>query len=559
MLTHLHISDFAIVDRLDLDFKAGMTVLTGETGAGKSILIDALGLALGDRADTGVIREGCARAEVAAAFDIGDAPAARAWLAEQELDEEGECVLRRTLSAEGRSKGYINGRPAPMQSLRELGELLIDIHGQHEHQSLLRPEVQTALLDGYGDLQTAARSVAATAREWRAAREELERLSTAAAERDARRDLLAYQLQELEALDLQPGEVEALEEEHRRLANGGRLLEEGGRTLALLHEDDETSAAALLGAARRGLEELQALDPELAPVTELAESAEVQLKEAALELRRYLDRLELDPERLQWVEARIEALHDLSRKHRVHPTGLAGLAGELAEELAGLEGADQRRAELAARVEALAARYREEAGVLSAGRVRAAAALGEEITGRIRRLSMPDGRFEVALEPRAGAEPAPGGEERVAFRVAANPGQAPRPLARVASGGELSRISLAIQVATVQAGTVPTLIFDEVDVGIGGGVAEVVGQSLRSLGGTRQVLTVTHLPQVAAQGHHHLQVGKRKVDGANRTRVRPLSPDQRVDEIGRMLGGLEITDNTLAHAREMLELAAVGS
>jgi DNA repair protein RecN (Recombination protein N) len=499
MLTHLHISDFAIVDRLDLDFEAGMTVLTGETGAGKSILIDALGLALGDRADTSIIREGCVRAEVAAAFDLGDAPAARAWLAEQELDEEEECVLRRTLSAEGRSRGYINGRPAPMQSLRELGELLIDIHGQHEHQSLLRPEVQTALLDGYGDLQAPARSVAATAREWRAAREELERLSTAAAERDARRELLAYQLQELEALDLQPGEVETLEEEHRRLANGGRLLEEGGRTLALLHEDDETSAAALLGTARRGLEELQALDPELAPVTELAENAEVQLKEAALELRRYLDRLELDPERLQWVEARIEAVHDLSRKHRVYPTGLTDLTGELAEDLAGLEGADQRRTELAARVETLAARYREEAGALSAGR------------------------------------------------------------ARVASGGELSRISLAIQVATVQAGTVPTLIFDEVDVGIGGGVAEVVGQSLRSLGGTRQVLTVTHLPQVAAQGHHHLQVGKQKVDGANRTRVRPLSPDQRVDEIGRMLGGLEITDNTLAHAREMLELATVGS
>ena len=559
MLSHIHIRNLAIVDEIDVELDAGMTALTGETGAGKSILVDALGLALGDRADSSVIRHGCDRAEISAGFEIGDHPVVTAWLTERELDLDGECQLRRVISRAGRSRGYINGQPAPVQSLRELGEMLVDIHGQHEHQSLLRSSVQRQLLDDFGVHHALLAKVADLHRDRQAAREALDAALASDADRDARLDLLRYQLQELDALGLSAEDIGAIDEEHARLANAGRLLDTSRQGLARLDADDGGAAYSLINHTLEELTELAAVDSTLEDSTRLLNEASILLQECIDSLRAYTDRLELDPERLQWLEERIGILQDLARKHRCQPEELPTVRETMQRELDDLEHADQHREALAARLAELEERYRETAAKLSSRRRRAATRFSRKITGAMQTLGMSGGLFEAAVLPRADDACSAHGMDSIEFRVSANKGQPVQALSRVASGGELSRISLSIQVISAGSDITPTMIFDEVDTGIGGGVAEIVGQKLRALGADRQVLCVTHLPQVAALANHQLQVSKLAGEDTTHTRIRPLDETERVDEIARMLGGVKITRQTREHALEMLGLAQGGS
>ncbi|HHM05527.1 MAG TPA: DNA repair protein RecN [Gammaproteobacteria bacterium] len=555
MLTHIAIRNFAIIHHLELDLTAGMTALTGETGAGKSILVGALGLALGERADASAVRQGSAQAEVSAVFQIDTLPRVQAWLTERGLDTGGECIIRRTVSAGGRSRAYINARPVPVQTLQALGSELVDSHGQHAHHSLLRREVQRQLLDGYGGHDALVAELSHCFHRWRELRDQQAALRTEAEDRRTRRELLRYQCEELAALALHPDELEALDREHQRLRHAHRLLESAQEAVAALYEDDDRATLKQLDRIARDLDRLTGLDPRLAsPVTLLREAA-IQLEEATGELRHYLSSLELDPNRLQHVEERLDALHDLARKHRVEPAELAALHTRLGEELTRIETADARLDEFHRALEEAEAQYFTLAARLSKSRRTAARALSRQVTENMQKLGMPGGRFEVTLEPVAKHEPRATGQEQIAFMVSTNPGAAPRPLAKVASGGELSRISLAIQVIAAQNLTTPTLVFDEVDVGIGGSVAEIVGRQLRALSASRQVLCITHLPQVAAQAGHHLRVSKTREGGQSVTVIEALSDSQRREEIARMLGGVKITPHTRAHAREMLNQA----
>ena len=554
MLTHIHIRDFAIVDELELELTPGMTALTGETGAGKSILVDALGLVLGDRAGTEAIRHGADKAEVTAIFQVGALPAVREWLRERELDADDECQLRRIIGREGRSRAFINGRPAPVQSLKELGELLADIHGQHEHQSLLRREVQRELLDAYAEHGADLATLGALYREHKSLCEALEQLRGAAQDRGARSDLLRFHIQELEALAVQPGELTGLEEEHGRLANAGRLLESCQRAVAALYED-EVSATSLLGHAHAELLELVRFDPQLKTLCDLLDGALIQTREASDELRDYAERMEQDPARLDWIDQRLAAIQQVARKHRCKPDELPGLLERSRQEFQQLEHADEHFDALERDIAQRAKDYVAVASGIRRRRQQAAVDLGEKISVAMRELGMPGGRFTINLEDLPAGEFTRHGLDRIEFRVSANPGQPPLPLTKVASGGELSRISLAIQVIATHASPIPTLVFDEVDTGIGGGVAEVVGRQLRALGERRQVLCVTHLPQVAAQAHQQCQVQKLTGDETTRTRIRRLTDSERIDEIARMLGGIEVTASTRAHAEEMIQRA----
>jgi len=551
MLTHIAIRDLVIVSRLELELASGMTALTGETGAGKSILIDALGLALGEKADAGMIRGGCERAEVTAAFDLGHCSEARDWLAEQALDDRDDCVIRRVLVREGRARAFINGRSASGAQLRDLGDLLVDIHGQHAHQSLLRPAAQCTLLDAYGGQQRRAAEVAELHRRWRELDTRLRALTAARQQRAERMDLLRFQVQELGDLSLGEGELDALDAEQRRLANLGSLQ---GITAALVERlyDGDGALRDQLGHAGSELASLADIDPRLQETRELVDSATVQVEEAASNLRQYLDDLDMDPRRLAEVEERLGRIHDLARKYRVLPEQLLATLAERETELHALEQDDQAAGTLEADRDAAFKALLDAGRALSEARRAAAERLGETVTASMQELGMAGGHFAVGVERLADAEVNANGLDSIAFQVSANPGQPLQPLAKVASGGELSRISLAIQVATAELGRIPTLVFDEVDVGIGGGVAEIVGRLLRRLGEARQVLCVTHLPQVAAQAHAQLRVQKQAIDGQTYTEIAPLGEDTRVDEIARMLGGTEITATTRAHAAEML-------
>lgn len=556
MLTHIHIRDFAIIDELSLELAPGMTVLTGETGAGKSILVDALGLVLGDRADPSVVRQGADRAEVSVQMDISGEAAAAHWLREQGMDDQ-ECLLRRVVGRDGRSRAWINGSPTTLQSLRTLGEMLVDIHGQHAHQSLMRREVQRRILDDYADHPQRVQAMAETYTHWHRLQRRLEGLSGEQEAREARRELLRFQVEELDGLDPAPGEWQQLEEEHHRLAHTGRLLEVAETAYQALYAADG-SVESTLGHTCSELEQLQGLDHRLDEPRQLLTSAQIQIREACDGLRRYADGLEADPARLQHVEGRMAAFQDLARKHRVEPEALPQVREDLAAELETLEGETGDLASLEQETAKALEACREAADALSQSRRTAAGTFSEAVTRAMQALGMEGGRFECAVEPAQEARLTPQGMDQITFRISANPGQPLQPLARVASGGELSRISLAIQMIAARALPTATLIFDEVDTGIGGGVAEVVGRQLRTLGAHRQVLCVTHLPQVAAQGHHHLQVCKEKGRDHTETRIRPLEREQRVEELARMLGGLEITRQTLAHAREMMDRAVEG-
>jgi DNA repair protein RecN (Recombination protein N) len=552
MLSHILIRDLAIVSHLELELGAGMTALTGETGAGKSILIDALGLALGDKADPTMIRAGRDRAEVAASFDLAALPAVRDWLEEQDLAEGGECTIRRVLPRAGRSRAYINGHPASGGQLQTLGELLVDIHGQHAHQSLLRPAAQRELLDGYAGHTGMARELADRYRDFRALDTRLRTIVTQGAERRARLDLLRFQVGELEALGLATEEVEELDREQKRLANLGLLQSTAGRLLDGLY-DGESAIRDQLGHAVGELDGLLTFDEGLAEIRELVAGAAIQVEEAASGLRQYLDGLELDPALLDQVEARLVQVHDLARKFRVQPRQISETLERLRGELASLEGDEVSVDVLERKRDAAWGYFLDLASELSGRRREAARRLGSTVTASMQELGMKGGRFEAGVTRGDGEAASAQGLDRVEFLVSANPGQPLQPLAKVASGGELSRISLCIQVAAAECAAIPTLIFDEVDVGIGGAVAEIVGRLLRTLGTARQVLCVTHLPQVAAQAHQHLQVRKESQDDQTHTRIASLDPEARVDEIARMLGGTAITAKTLAHAREMIE------
>lgn len=551
MMTQLQVRDLAIVSHLELGCGRGMTALTGETGAGKSILIEALGLVLGDKADLSMIRTGSARAEILCEIDLETAPAARRWLSEQGLDDEGLCIIRRLIVREGRSRAFINGRTVSTAQLRDLGDLLIDIHGQHAHQSLLRANAQRDLLDAYGGHTAKADAAAAAFRAFRDLDQRLSSLEAASQDRAARLDLLRFQVEELGALGMTAEDIEQLDQEQRRLSHLGRLQETAGRILQLLAEG-EPSISDQLRVAMGDVEEMAAIDPGLSESRDLLETASIHVGEAAAGLRHYLDGLELDPSALEEVETRLTLVHDLARKHRVFPPQLPELLAERQAELERLEQADVTLGDLRARREQAWQAFLEQARALTAERLSAGERLSATVTAAMQQLGMAGGDFSVQIEPLPEERLGASGLERIEFLVSANPGQPLQPLAKVASGGELSRISLAIQVATSECGSVPTLVFDEVDVGIGGGVAEIVGRLLRRLGESRQVLCVTHLPQVAAQAHHQLRVRKEAIEGQTYTRIEPLDERARVDEIARMLGGTEITAKTRDHASEML-------
>ncbi|PVY75959.1 DNA replication and repair protein RecN [Tamilnaduibacter salinus] len=552
MLTQLTVSNYAIAEKVELQFRNGMTTLTGETGAGKSIVLDALSLILGGRADASAVRHGAKRADITASFDITGIPAAAEWLEERELDADGECLMRRVISREGRSRAYINGQPCPLSHLRGLGSHLMDIHSQHQHQSLLQKETHRILLDNFAGARDLAESTRTAYKTWHASRQKLDDLTHNRDDNEARRQLLRYQVDELDQLALSASELTELEAEQTRLSHAESVMHQSHQAL-LLASDDDTSAASLASQALQQLEQLPVAMPELDETLQMLSEAQIQLNEAGSNLRHFLDQYDADPQRLAEVEERLSTIYDLSRKHRVTPEQLPEHHESLRSELEELEGGDGNLEALAAETERLADEWQARADELSERRQNAAMALDEKIASELAELSMPAVQFVTHLARRDHPAPSPNGHEDIEFLISANPGQPARSLAKVASGGELSRISLAIQVVVAQTSTIPTLVFDEVDVGIGGGTAEVVGRLLRQLGSGGQILCVTHLPQVAAQAHQHLFVSKFSEKDSTWSQVETLDKDDRIKEVARMLGGMELTDQTMAHAQEMFQ------
>lgn len=559
MLIQLRIRQLAIIDQLSLDFGPGFNVLTGETGAGKSILIDALGMVLGMRADSSLVRHGAERAQIEAEFDLGDAEAARRWLVEHDMldaDDDRRCVIRRILTAEGRSRSFINESAASTASLRELGPLLIDIFGQNESQTLLRSDVQRQLLDQFGQHGPLLADCAQAASAWQATQRELERLQAMGAEDPQQLEYLRYQLRELEGGVLDSAELEALEHEHRRLANSGALLSRGSLACEQLY-DGERSAFDLLAAVSAELQALGAFDARFGAAGERLANAQEDLREAAETLRSLLDGLDMDPERLAECESRIAAIQDLARKHRLRPEQLPARRDELRLQLQDIEQAGARRQVLQTALEAQFAAWHQAAGALRAARQQAGTRLAEAVQARVRLLGLPQAQLRLSLQALDSQRPRADGDDDVSIDFSANPGQAPRPLARVASGGELSRLSLAIQVSVTASDGAATMIFDEVDAGIGGGVAEIVGQQLRELGNARQVLCVTHLAQVASQGRRHFAIRKEVLNEETYTRVSELADEARIEELARMLGGVDLSESTRQLARELVQRGAL--
>lgn len=551
MLTYLAINNLAIVEQLELDLPAGMTVITGETGAGKSIMLDALGLALGDRADADSVRHGTPKAEIHAHFDITKLPQGQRWLKENELDSEdsSECILRRVIHANGRSKAWINGQPSSVQQLKQLGSYLIDIHGQHEHQSLLRKDTHLILLDEFAHLEKSVQKQSQIFRDWQKCRRQLEQLKNQDSEQQARLELLRYQVEELEQLALEDQELQALEEEQQKLANAETLIAEGQATLDLCDGDD-SSARQVLNYACQRLSQIPTQDARLNEINQLLNEALIQVEEASRELNYFVASCELDPERLQFVEERLSTIYQLARKHHILPEELYQHSIQLREELDRIESGPQNIDQVAEQLEQLTQKFREQAAKISQKRRSAADKLNRQINKQLALLGMGNARFETRVQPTEQFQST--GLDDVEFMISTNPGQPAKSMIKIASGGELSRISLAIQVVTAQTSTIPTLVFDEVDVGISGGTAEIVGKLLHDLAQSGQILSITHLPQVAAQGDQHLHIRKFSTKNNTKSEMHWLDEDRRVTELARMLGGVDLTEQTLAHAREML-------
>ncbi len=554
MLSLLSIRNFAIIEKLEFSLDTGFTVLTGETGAGKSILLDALNMVLGDRADTSVVRTGCDKAEITAEFLLDALPKVRQWLEERDLDDDDACIVRRVVTAEGRSRGYLNGRSATMQLLRELSEQLVDIHGQHEHQSLLRRPEQLTLLDNFGNHNNLLERVGEYHAEWKIQHTQLENLREAQADRDARLDLLRYQVGELDDFNLQENESATLESEHQRFLHANKLLECTQQALQSTYDNEQTTAYNLLSSALDQLRNAAERDTQLVETCNLFETALINLTEGADNLRNYVDSFNLDPERRDWVENRISTLQQLARKHRTTSEEMPTIVERLRQELDNLENAGERIEQLEANVEDLAQKFSDVASKLSSARKKTAKKLSSNISATMQKLGMQGGKFDIEIDT-LDSEFSAQGRDKVEFQVQPNPGQVMKPLRKIASGGELSRISLAIQVITSGSSSQYTMIFDEVDAGVGGGVAELVGRRLRNVAEGCQVLCVTHLPQVASHAHHHFLVSKDLRQKTTTTRIRLLNKEERVEELARMLGGVKITETTREHAREMIQSA----
>jgi DNA repair protein RecN (Recombination protein N) len=554
MLTQIDILNLATIEELHLELSSGTTVITGETGAGKSVLIDAIELALGSRTTGDVVRAGCEKADISLSVDLRTLPEVREWLKEADLDNDAdECIVRRTVQKDGRSKSYINGTPITLQSIRELSDLFINIHSQHEHQALFKPDTQRDMLDKYAGHVDLVAKVSELAHAWQKLSTKISELRKMGSERNSRSEFLKFQVQELEDLHLTENEFQALDIEHKQLANSGELLQNINIALNNLSEDESQNALTLLNKSLDALEALQGVTPQIAGWVENLKSAIIQVSDTESELRHYLENVDLDPERLKWLEERIGILFDVGRKHKVAPNDLFALKQKISAELAEIDTSDERLAELDTELSVIEKNYQTTASKLSSSRAKAAKKLDLEITQSIRELSLPHGKFHIHLSSEDMPRISSHGLEKIIFQIATNVGQSLQALAKVASGGELSRVSLAIHMAMTEEHTVPSLIFDEIDVGISGGTAEIVGRLLRRLGKTHQLLCITHLPQVAAQGHQHLLVEKHHEKNATFTKIKVLNPKEKINELARLLGGVEITKKTIDHAREMLE------
>ena len=553
MLLNLTISDLAVVKSLNLDLQDGMSILTGETGAGKSILLTALGLALGDRADSSFIRPGCKRAEINLSFDLTQVASARLWLQDLELDDHDDCLIRRIINVDGRSKAYINNRPVTLQTLQALSEKLVEIHGQHAHLTLLHADEQRRFVDESANHQQQLHKLNCVYQQWQQNHEQLDALINAAQDQTARAELLSFQLDELQQLDLENYDYGLLSEEHRLQANLGNILNEGQKQLHALYENEQQSVNQQVSHSVQVLTELSTLAPELQEVTSMLAEAQIQIEEASQQLRRFLQVQEVDPQRMQWLDNQLGIIHDLSRKHKVLAQDLPIHFQHLQDEFNNLTHSSERIETLKTQEQQLLQEYSQLAKKLSQCRTKQAEIMQAKISAMINELGMPQGQFLISVTPLPDKSPKINGLDKIEFLVSANPGHPPQALAKVASGGELSRISLAIMVSTSPDKKVPTMIFDEVDSGIGGGIAEIVGKKLRQLSKNRQVMCVTHLPQVAAQADQHLFVAKSNAADITTSDVKNLSSAERIEEVARMLGGVDITENTLAHAREMIE------
>jgi len=552
MLSQLKVSNFAIADQVEVLFKDGMTVLSGETGAGKSIILDALGLTLGDRADTSMVRHGESKAEISAVFELSEHPAALKWLKDHDLEDELQCILRRVITAEGRSRSYINGHPSPLQNLKAIGELLIDIHSQHEHQSLLNKDNHLHILDNFAQTQKPAEQVSKAFHAWSKQAKYLSKLENNQDEITARVHLLTFQVEELDTLGLEEKEVVALEKEQSQLANAELLLSRAHEALTICSEG-ETNASSLITNAASSLHNLPSENQQITEAITMLSEAQIQIDEASNNLKHFVDSFDLNPERLQQIDDRLSAVYQLARKHRCEPEELLSihdkLSGELKQHTNGSQNLDQLQAE----VTQLENSYFEVAEKQRKLRQKHATKLEKNILEQLALMDMKSVKFCVNLNALEKSKVNQHGIDSVEFLISTNPGQPPKAINKVASGGELSRISLAVQVIIAQNSTIPTLVFDEVDVGIGGGTAQIVGRLLKSLGKSGQIICVTHLPQVASQGDHHYFISKRTIDGKVKSSIDIIDEDLRTEEIARMLGGVTITDQTLAHAKEMLE------
>ncbi|NLS14105.1 DNA repair protein RecN [Vibrio sp. SM6] len=551
MLAHLSVNNFAIVKSLQLELSKGMTTITGETGAGKSIAIDALGLCLGGRADANMVRQGEEKTEVSAAFLLENNLHATRWLEDNDLLDGSDCILRRTITKDGRSRAFINGSPVPLSQLKAVGQLLINIHGQHAHHQLMKSDHQLAMLDQYAGHHNLLKSTRNAYQKWRHADNALKQLKENSQQNLAQKQLLEYQIKELNELAIAEDEFGELELEHKRLANSGELAATCQQTIELLYEGDEVNVLQLLQSASHSLEKLVEMDESLRELPNMLAEAVIQVEEANTELRGYLDNIDVDPARMAFVEERFSKVMSMARKHHVLPEELYQHHQDLLAQVAALDCSDERLDELAQEVTQLFATFETAAEKLHKSRVRYAKELNKLITASMHELSMQHAQFCIDVDSSA-TRPSPLGMDLVTFLVSTNPGQPLQPIAKVASGGELSRISLAIQVITAQKVDTPSLIFDEVDVGISGPTAAVVGKMLRTLGESTQVLCVTHLPQVAGCGHQQMFVSKHSEKGHTETQMHLLERDQRVAELARLLGGSEITASTLANAKELL-------